>query len=230
MILALDTATRQAGLALYDGESIRAENIWRTTDKHHTEWLVPAIENAFKQAGITPKALTAVAVTIGPGSYTGLRVALSVAKGLVAALGIPLIGINALDVAASPFLVEGQALCVGIPIGRGRFAYHFYQRAVDDPTSVYAPTIVEIGTIEKISTIIREQYSDLSIKIVSELSLQEREQFWSLLSNLALVDIIPNVLAMRRPGIVAWLASQRLQNGESDDPHTLEPIYLQPQP
>jgi len=228
MILALDTATRQAGLALYDGESVRAESVWRTTDKHHTEWLVPAIENAFKQAGITAKALTAVAVTKGPGSYTGLRVALSVAKGLVAALGIPLVGVNALDVVAFPFLSESHSLGVSVPIGRGRFAYHFYHSVQNDGQGSYAPTTVAIGTIDTIVEVIHEQYPDSPLKIVGEFTRQEQVQLGVNLDTYPTIQIIENVLAMRRPSVVALLASYRLHNGESDDPHILEPIYLQP--
>lgn len=230
MILALDTATRQAGLALYDGDSIRAETVWRTTDRHHTEWLVPALENAFKQSGITAKEITAVAVTIGPGSYTGLRVALSVAKGLVAALGIPLIGVNTLDVLAQPFMHnEGQLVCAAVPLGRGRFAYHFY-RALPGLTEDHevAPPIPGLGNLQAIATEIQEQYPKRHIKIVGEFTRDERFNFEG--DQSSHIEFVPDVLAMRRPGVVALLASRRLQDGESDDPHTLEPIYLQPRP
>lgn len=228
MILALDTATRQAGLALYDGESIRAENIWRTTEKHHTEWLVPAIENAFKQAGITAKELTAVAVTKGPGSYTGLRVALSVAKGLVAALGIPLVGINALDVLAQPFMHnEGQRICAAIPLGRGRFAYHFYWALPEfREEHFFAPPTPKIGNLQSIATEIHQQYPKTHIKVVGEFTREERFNFGG--DQIYYIEFVPNVLAIRRPGVVALLAAHRLQDGERDDPHSLEPIYLQP--
>jgi tRNA threonylcarbamoyladenosine biosynthesis protein TsaB len=228
MILALDTATRQAGLAIYDGESVRAETIWRTTDRHHTEWLVPAIEIAFKQAGITVKELTAVAVTKGPGSYTGLRVALSVAKGLVAALGIPLIGVNTLDVLAQPFMHnEGQRICAAVPLGRGRFAYHFYW-ALPEFTEehFFAPPTPKIGTLQAIAAEIQDHYSESHIKMVGEFTREEQFNFDG--DQTYHIEFVPSVLAMRRPSVVALLAAHRLQNGERDDPHTLEPIYLQP--
>ncbi len=230
MILALDTSTRQAGLALYDGESVRAETIWRTTDRHHTEWLVPAIEIAFKQAGITAKELTAVAVTKGPGSYTGLRVALSVAKGLVAALGIPLIGVNTLDVLAQPFMHnEGQLICAAVPLGRGRFAYHFYWAFPEFIEEYYvAPSTPKIGNLQAMATEIHQQYPKRHIKMVGEFTTEERFNFDG--DPTYHIEFVPNVLAMRRPSVVALLGIHRLENGERDDPHTLEPIYLQPQP
>lgn len=228
MILALDTATRQAGLAIYDGDMLRAETIWRTTDRHHTEWLVPAIEMAFRQAGITAKALTAIAVTIGPGSYTGLRVALSVAKGLVAALQIPLVGVNTLDVLAHPFMHhEGERICAAVPLGRGRFAYHFYSAFAEFIQEHYvAPSIPKIGTLQAMATEIQARYPQSHIKMVGEFTREEQFNFDG--DQTYHIEFVPSVLALRRPGVLALLAAHRLQNGESDDPHTLEPIYLQP--
>ncbi|MGH2543812.1 MAG: tRNA (adenosine(37)-N6)-threonylcarbamoyltransferase complex dimerization subunit type 1 TsaB, partial [Ardenticatenaceae bacterium] len=99
MLLALDSATRQAGLALYDGEVVRAEAMW-SGGVYHTEWLAPAVDHALQRINTTAADLSAVAVTKGPGSFTGLRVAMSIAKGIAAARSLPLIGIATLDVTA----------------------------------------------------------------------------------------------------------------------------------
>lgn len=103
MLLALDTATRQAGLALYDGEVVRAESLW-SGGMHHTEWMAPAIEQALQRINGSAADLTALGVTIGPGSFTGLRVGLSLAKGIAAARGLPLIGISTLDATVYPHI------------------------------------------------------------------------------------------------------------------------------
>lgn len=226
MILALDTATRLAGLALYDGESVLVENIWRTTDKHHTEWLVPAIEEALKRTDTTMRDLTAIAVTRGPGSFNGLRVALSVAKGLVAALEIPLLGITSLDVVAYPFLSTHPVLGVAVALGRGRFAYHFCTPPSDDPTSYQMPIPPSYGKMDAILSELGQYDPTIRVALVGEFTPEDRAQLVNARPHS--LEVVPNVLATRRPGVLAMLAHHRLQNGERDDPHTLEPIYLQP--
>lgn len=96
MILAIDTATRYAGIALYDGQSVLFEESWRS-NQSHTRELAPAIAHALGQQGIRPDDLDGLVVSLGPGSFTGLRIGLSVAKGMAFVTGKPLLGIPTLD-------------------------------------------------------------------------------------------------------------------------------------
>ena len=99
LILNIDTSTDFAGISLSkDGESIvSAEN---KDQKDHASWLQVAIDDLMKQAGYQFSDLAAVAVTDGPGSYTGLRVGLATAKGFCYALSIPLITEHSLSLMA----------------------------------------------------------------------------------------------------------------------------------
>ncbi|NLX43424.1 MAG: tRNA (adenosine(37)-N6)-threonylcarbamoyltransferase complex dimerization subunit type 1 TsaB, partial [Chloroflexi bacterium] len=99
MILAIDTATRTASIALYDASGILAEETWHSQNRHSVE-LMPAIQRLAERQGVKLGDLSAVAVALGPGSFTGLRIGLSAAKGLCLALDIPLIGIPTLMIAA----------------------------------------------------------------------------------------------------------------------------------
>ena len=81
MLLAIDTSTRQMSLALHDGLSVVAETSWRTGDYHSVE-LAPQTAVMLRRAGVEPARLAGVAVAIGPGSYTALRIGLALAKGL----------------------------------------------------------------------------------------------------------------------------------------------------
>ena len=99
MLLAVDTSTTQAGIALYDGR-VLAEVSW-LAGRDHGRQLLPVIRDMLIRLGRTPTDLTAVAAARGPGSFTGLRVGLSVGRGLAFALGLPLYGIGSLDVLAA---------------------------------------------------------------------------------------------------------------------------------
>jgi len=91
LILALDTSTAIASVALYDG-SVSGEISWRSGRGHSVELMAQA-ESLMKLRKIQPDQLVAVAVAIGPGSYTGVRVGLAAGKGLCLALGIPMVGV-----------------------------------------------------------------------------------------------------------------------------------------
>ena len=99
VLLAFDTATPAVTVALFDGERVVAE---RTTvdAMRHGELLAPAISGVLEDAGLVRQDLTAVAVGVGPGPFTGLRVGLVTAHTLAAVLEIPVYGVCTLDVLA----------------------------------------------------------------------------------------------------------------------------------
>lgn len=126
MLLAIDTATSMMGLALHDGRDLIAEIHWRTTQNHSVE-LAPALENILGQAGLKPRDLSAIAVCTGPGSYTGVRIGVALAKGLASARDIPLVGVGALDaLAAGQPYFQGGLIAVA-SAGRGRIIAGAYQ-------------------------------------------------------------------------------------------------------
>ena len=90
-MLAIDTAIAGVGVAVLYGDDVRARLRVEGTDQASV--LVPAISDALKQAGIERQALSLIAVTTGPGSFTGVRVGLATARGLALALDLPLAGI-----------------------------------------------------------------------------------------------------------------------------------------
>lgn len=108
MILNIDTATERASVCISsDGEllAIRESN----SQKDHASFLHVAIQSLLDEVGLKPLALDAIAITSGPGSYTGLRVSMAAAKGLCFALKKPLIAVNTLEVmarAARDFLLN----------------------------------------------------------------------------------------------------------------------------
>lgn len=98
-MLAIDTSTHVLGIALADEQKILGEY---TTNikKNHSVRLMPAVESLMKESGVAPDDLDAIAVTTGPGSYTGVRIGVTTAKSMAWALNIPLYPVSTLQVFA----------------------------------------------------------------------------------------------------------------------------------
>ena len=99
LLLNIDTATEIATISISENENV-IESVTNSNQKDHASFLQPAIKNLLQKADLSIDKLNAVAVTSGPGSYTGLRVGMATAKGLCYALNIPMITINTLQVMA----------------------------------------------------------------------------------------------------------------------------------
>lgn len=217
MILALDTATRVISLAVHDGHEVIAELTWRT-DSHHTVELTAAVADLLDRAAIAANSLQAIAVALGPGSYTGLRIGLSLAKGLALASvpPIPLIGIPTLDITALGQPHAFDRLCVVSQAGRGRVNAGFYHWHHDGwqpdgpPVTLSWPDLVA-----RLET---------PTQIAGEISATGRDSLASLGDR---VLIAPGAFALRRAGFLAELACRRLATGKIDDPAALAPVYLQ---
>jgi tRNA threonylcarbamoyl adenosine modification protein YeaZ len=114
LLLAFDTATPAVTVALHDGQRVLAETV--TVDaRRHGELLAPSIAKVIAEAGAEERDLTAVAVGVGPGPFTGLRVGLVTARVFGRTLGIPVHGVCTLDVlarAASPAAAGREFLAV----------------------------------------------------------------------------------------------------------------------
>ncbi|MCB9438227.1 MAG: tRNA (adenosine(37)-N6)-threonylcarbamoyltransferase complex dimerization subunit type 1 TsaB [Anaerolineales bacterium] len=119
MLLAIDTATHVLSIALATETHVIAETTWKTNNQHSVE-LAPAIERLLQQTGSTPHNLSALAVAQGPGSFTGVRIGLGLAKGMALALSIPLIPVQTLDTIAEGTPPSPQPLTAVIQAGRSR--------------------------------------------------------------------------------------------------------------
>jgi tRNA threonylcarbamoyladenosine biosynthesis protein TsaB len=107
LILAIDTALDACAAAILDtnaGQPIAAES--QAMKRGHAEALMPLIAHVMKEAGLPFAALDRIAVTIGPGSFTGLRVGLSAARGIALAAGKPVVGLTTLSAYAAPLVSE----------------------------------------------------------------------------------------------------------------------------
>jgi tRNA threonylcarbamoyladenosine biosynthesis protein TsaB len=109
MLLTLDSATDAVTVALFDGTTVVAEHT-EEDRLRHGERLAPAIARVLAAAGVQPDALTRIAVGVGPGPFTGLRIGIVTATTMAEALGIEVVGVCTLDVIASAVEVDGPFL------------------------------------------------------------------------------------------------------------------------
>jgi tRNA threonylcarbamoyl adenosine modification protein YeaZ len=218
MELAIDTSTDFASIALsHEGTTI-AELTWHSAQRHTVE-LVPNIERMLNQMKVDQKSLGAIFVAKGPGSFNGLRVGMSTAKGLAFALNIPLIGISTLEIEAYPFAFTKLLLCPIHNAGRGEIATAFYRQ--DDEWRCLEEE--HITTVDILCQRI-EGETVFCGEIPEPVITQLRQ-------NLAENAVIPELAArLRRASHLAILGWQRFKRNEQDNPASLQPLYLRPPP
>lgn len=215
MLLAIDTSTRNIGIAIYDGIQVLSEATWASQD-YHTVELAPAIAQTLARAGLEIQDLKLVAVATGPGSFTGLRIGMAVAKGIALAGHLSIIGVPTLDIVA-----ESQPVCSGVPLvavlqaGRGRLAVGWYNVS-DDHWQLKPP--IEIMDAYKLSHLIHEP-----TLVCGELSEEQQRALARKYKNVILTSPAHSI---RRPSLLAELAWKRWLAGDVDDPATLSPTYL----
>ncbi|MFQ6101060.1 MAG: tRNA (adenosine(37)-N6)-threonylcarbamoyltransferase complex dimerization subunit type 1 TsaB [Anaerolineae bacterium] len=216
MLVAIDTATAYASLALHDGFQVRVEHTWESPRRHTVE-LLPRLAAALEQWGLGVEELSGVAVTRGPGSFTGLRVGMAVAKGLALARGLPLIGVPTLDVVAAAQGRDRRPLCAVLRAGRGRICVAIYRwrrsgewRTREEPRLTTWSALAEETTCPTLFCGEIDPAGAETLATLGELAV-----------------LLPAAARLRRAGFLAELAWRRLDQGEADDPATLIPIYLQ---
>ena len=216
MLLAIDTSTAQVGLALYDGMQILSEMTW-TTRQHHTTELAPALVGLLNRCGVSMDMVSALGVAIGPGSFTSLRVGLSLVKGIALARHIPVVGIPTLDIiaAAQPVGKHASRLVTVIQAGRKRIAFSVY-KCLKDEWQVQGE--VRNGTIDELADEIESP-----TYVAGELSSEDRSRLSRKRVNVLLAS---PVYCVRRPSILAELAWARWQKNDVDDAASLAPVYL----
>jgi tRNA threonylcarbamoyladenosine biosynthesis protein TsaB len=214
-LLAIDSSSRTCGLALYDGLHVRYEFSWQSRDFHSID-LAPAILRALEMTGVKMADLKAIAVAIGPGSYTGLRISLALAKGLAFAHGLNLVAVPTLDILAGGQPVQDLSMVAVLQAGRARLAVGWYEAkkgawvAKGGPISMTVQELVEL--IHKPTL------------ICGELEEGDRAAIGRKYKNAILAS---PAWSLRRPALLAELAWCRWQAGDIDKAAGLSPIYLQ---
>jgi len=217
MLVAIDTATRLAGLALYDqaAGSVLCEEAWYSFNNHTIE-LMPRLVRMMEQQDITPADLTGLVVSLGPGSFTGLRIGLGVAKGLALAQELPLVGIPTLNVVAHPHQAQRLPIWAVLQAGRGRICAGHYARRRG---RWRRKGRFELTTLEKLC----DKVTEPSL-FCGELGADDANMLQQRLGTVA--TVASPAASLRRAAYLAELGWERLSRGDKDDATTLSPIYL----
>lgn len=241
MLLAMDTATQTASIAVLAGYAevglretggqLLGEWTWQAR-RRQTQDLMTAVQDLLVQADAGVDELTAVAVTTGPGSFTGVRIAVSAAKGLELGMGRPLqcVGIPVLCVTAAPWFVPAAQVKARIwaclHAGRGRVNWCVFDG--QDPLWRPAAADHQAGTVDELVMALKE--SDGPVWVVGELPPALHEAVHEAMDadepDLAHVRVLDAVSGTRRAGMLAYLAAAHLRRNGGDTPDGLQPLYL----
>ena len=215
MQLAIDTSTDTASLALVRDRLVLAELTWRC-GQNHTRQLMPNLEHLLHQLGLSPSEITGIIVARGPGSFNGLRVGISAAKGLAFSLVVPIVGISSLEAEAYQYAGTGLPVCPVFNAGRGEIATAMYQQRDGEWLQLADEGITTVDVL----------CSGITARTIfcGEYMPDVAPRIKELLKDKA---VIPSVTTgLRRGAFLAELGLKRLEAGENDEPATLQPVYL----
>ena len=212
MLLAIDTSNEYAGAALWDDHGLHGEANWYA-GRQHTEQVLPQVDLLMRHVGAGPQDVAVVAVATGPGSWSGLRAGISLAKAFAVARGIPLIGVPTLDALAYGQRDREEPVLALVRLGRDRYGAAVYQGGQGgwQRTGPFqAVALTDLPALAPQPLLVGDIDASLRAHGVGAT--------WA--------RIAPATEHQRRAAYVAELAWERHGRGAYDDLVALEPIYL----
>lgn len=219
LVLGIETSTMTGSVALMEDHRLISEYILNMKATHSVR-LMPAIDMLLRNAGINKSEINCIAISIGPGSFTGLRIGLATAKGLAMGLNVPLVGVPTLDALAWNVPYSTYQICTVLDARKKEvytalFRYEGNKLLRLTPYQVMPPLVVLEGIREK--TI-----------LVGDGTEVYREIFLNALGELAI--FVPNVQNLPRASIIAEIGLQKALEGEMLSVEQSEPIYIRDAP
>jgi tRNA threonylcarbamoyladenosine biosynthesis protein TsaB len=218
LVLGVETATDRLGLAIAGGDHIYAE-LHLDHGRRHAEQLGIGLDALLTDLGRKPADLTGIAVSIGPGSFTGLRIGLAFAKGLALANGALITGVPTLDVVAQAAEPYSGHVVACLDARRGEVYFSAYELHGGCLTPLDGGP--EVGPPERVA----ERCRQLGGRVLligggAELlrgatAIQAIDAQWA-----------PRTLALPRAGLVATRGAERFRSGGGEEPDHVEPIYV----
>lgn len=217
IILGIETATQRVGCALGGYEGVLA-SFHCSRGRRHAETLVPAIEFVCKHARIEMKEISAIAVDVGPGLFTGMRVGVATAKALAQALRVPMIGLSSLDLLAFPVRHSDRLIAAVIDARRGEVFWALYRQV---PGGVQRLTPYGISTPHEVASELQARGEDCLA--VGDGAMRYRDVFGG---DAGRVEVGEIGFAHPSASALVELAHPRAIREEFVQPWELELLYL----
>jgi tRNA threonylcarbamoyladenosine biosynthesis protein TsaB len=218
VVMGIETSTLRGGVALVSEQGVLSEHLFHVRATH-AERLLPSIDRLLSEAGLALPELDGIAVAIGPGSFTGLRIGLSTAKGLAAAAGKAIVGVPTLEAMAWTVPFCAHPVCPVLDARKGEIYAALFRhqgeraiRLMDDAAlspeeliaRIHEPTVFLGDGLAAYGEVLKRRLNELLL--LPPLSLR----------------------GGGRPAAVAELGLRRLLAGEADDVVRLRPRYVRP--
>ena len=222
MLLALDTSTQILSIALHDGETLLAEWTQRA-DRQHSALLAPLIKQVMAQTEIDMTDLSALAVSIGPGSFTGTRIGVALAKGLAAVNDLPLVPVTTLETVVAAYKpgATDRPLIATVVAGRQRViwaAYHWRNKSWHEEGAPIISTWNELIAACEGPVVVSGEISQAGSVAIQSANNADAD-----------IRVSPAAARLRRAGYLAEVAWCRLRANEAEDAFPavrVMPIYL----
>jgi tRNA threonylcarbamoyladenosine biosynthesis protein TsaB len=215
LVLAIETSTAVSSVSLGSEQGIVASTLL-ARGKAHAEFLVPAVRFIAEQSGVSLSSVGGVAVGLGPGLFTGMRVGVATAKGLAQALGVPIVGIPSLDLLAFEVRYTSRLICACIDARRGEVFSAFYRQV---PGGVQRIGEYSVSAPDRLGAEVESRVED--VLFIGDGALVYRDRLPHLRAEFASQSRgYPNAAALIE------LALPRFIREETDSLFDLEPLYL----
>ena len=216
LILGIESATSQVGCAIGGHEGIIA-SVRSARIRRHAESLVPQIDFARRQAAIELSELAVIAVDVGPGLYTGLRVGVTTATTMAHFLGVPMVGVSSLDLVAFPLRFADRQIHVAIDARRSEVFHARYQPV---PGGVQRMTEPMVATPADLASDIAADGQE--VLLVGDGALRHRSEF----DGLSRIEFADRGFAHPSAESLVELAHARALREEFVRPDQIAPVYL----
>jgi tRNA threonylcarbamoyladenosine biosynthesis protein TsaB len=224
IILAIDTASPCASLAISSGDHIVASLNVRS-NRPHSQNLFSYISSILRLAEMKIEEISAFAAATGPGSFTGLRVGLATIKGLADSLGKPCLGVDSLDIQALTFSPDGLRL---VMIGAGRGEVYCGLREVASGEIISRPASDKVGKpLSVLQTLIQDLNRSLLIVTGTE-GLKYKDETLNLIKDLKVADPVNVVFLGESLNTSATLAQIASRLMKKNQPSPTTPHYVRP--
>ncbi|NNE72849.1 MAG: tRNA (adenosine(37)-N6)-threonylcarbamoyltransferase complex dimerization subunit type 1 TsaB [Acidimicrobiales bacterium] len=216
LILGIESSTAQVGCAIGGHEGVLA-SVHSARGRRHAESLTPQIDFVRRQARIELSEISVVAVDIGPGLYTGLRVGVASAMAMAHALGVPMIGVASLDLLAFPVRFTNRVIVAALDARRGEVFHAFYRQV---PGGVQRVTDYAVSSPDDLALDLASRNDECLL--VGDGALRYIDHF----AAVSKVEVVEQGLAHPNARSLVQLAHARALREEFVAPSDIRPLYL----